>query len=109
MQATSGGFVYVLHYARPISAGHTSQHYIGWCYHLPSRMAQHMKGKGARFTQVAHERGIPFVIAAVFPGSRSYERQIKNKKLGWRLCPICRAARRQPAGQLTMDFSEDLL
>jgi hypothetical protein len=45
----------------------------------------------------------------VWPGSRSYERAMKNKKMGWRLCPICRKARHLPHnGQLTLDFPEPL-
>jgi predicted GIY-YIG superfamily endonuclease len=102
---TSGGFVYLLHYERPISAQHTSQHYIGWAYHLASRMQQHMTERGANFTRVAHNRGITFELAAVWPGNRSYERAIKNKRMGWRLCPICRRARRrQQGGQLPLDL-----
>jgi predicted GIY-YIG superfamily endonuclease len=111
MQLT-GGYVYLLHYHQPISAQHTSQHYIGWCYNLSSRMQQHMKGRGAKFTQVAAQRGITFELAAIWPGSRSYERQIKNRKMGWRLCPVCRQARQQRgAEQLALDFDplHDLL
>ena len=109
-----GGYVYLLHYHQPISARHTSQHYVGWAYHLSSRIDQHLRGRGSKFTKVAHERGITFELAAVWPGSRSYEREIKNKKLGWRLCPVCRQARqaaKRPAGQLALDLDplNDLL
>ena len=45
------GFVYLLHFDRPISEKHTAQHYIGWAYHLGSRIDQHLKGRGARLTQ----------------------------------------------------------
>ena len=86
------GFVYVLHFDRPISDRHTAQHYIGWAYRLDSRMRQHIKGRGARLTQVANERGINFVIAASWPGNRRYERTLKNKKHASRMCPICRKA-----------------
>jgi predicted GIY-YIG superfamily endonuclease len=86
------GFVYLLHFDRPISDKHTAQHYIGWAYRLDSRMRQHIKGRGARFTQVANERGINFVIAASWPGDRHYERTLKNKKHASRMCPICRKA-----------------
>jgi predicted GIY-YIG superfamily endonuclease len=83
----------LLHFAKPISERHTAQHYIGWTPHLYGRIQQHLAGRGARFTQVARERGIPFVIAAAWPGDRNYERRLKNKKHAARLCPICRQAR----------------
>lgn len=87
-----GGFVYLLHFDRPISPAHTAQHYIGWAYRLDSRMRQHLNGRGARLTQVANERGIGFVIAASWPGDRYYERKLKNRKNAARMCPICRTA-----------------
>lgn len=108
MQAQPG-VVYLLHFDRPISPNHTCQHYIGWCWHLGSRIDQHLKGRGARLTQVAHERGIAFEIAATWPGSKSFERKLKNRKDARSLCPICRAARRHPAGQLTLDLEDDYL
>jgi len=101
------GYVYLLHFDKPISEHHTAQHYIGWAYRLDSRMQQHLRGRGARFTQVARERGIGFVIAATWPGDRTYERTLKQKKHAARLCPICKRA--APAGQLTMDLEDDFL
>jgi len=56
---------------------------------------------------VAHERGIGFVVAATWPGSRSFERQIKRRKNAPRYCPICRRARQQDQRQM-MDL-DDLL
>ena len=39
----------------------------------------------ARFTQVANERGISFVLAASFPGDRTFERRLNTDKVqnGW--------------------------
>jgi hypothetical protein len=68
-----------------------------------------MRGRGAALTRAFYERGITFELAVVWPGSRNYERRIKRRKMGWRMCPICRAARRQEAGQLRMDLSDKLL
>jgi predicted GIY-YIG superfamily endonuclease len=101
------GFVYLLHFDRPISEKHTAQHYIGWAYRLDSRMRQHIKGRGARFTQVANERGIGYVIAASFPGDRHYERRLKNRHNASRMCPICREA--YALKRRTIDAQEDLL
>ena len=110
MHTGSGGYVYLLHFERPISENHTAQHYLGWAYHLSSRMQQHLTGRGARLTQVARERGIGFVIAEVWPGTRAYERKLKNRKMGARLCPICRAAAKT-RNQLPLDLDplDDLL
>jgi len=52
--------------------------------------------------QVARERGISFQIAAIWPGDRSYERQLKNKKSAPRFCPICRKA--HDPNQFVMDI-----
>jgi len=103
------GVIYLLHFEQPISDKHTAQHYIGYAYHLSSRIQQHLKGRGARLTQVAKERGIPFVIARTWRGDRTFERILKRRKNATkRLCPICR--RQPPAGQLTLDLQdEDLL
>jgi hypothetical protein len=87
------GTVYLLHFDRPISPNHTTQHYLGWTSYLPARALAHLFGRGARLTQVAHERKIGFVIARVWPGDRWYERKLKRQKNGPRLCPICAARR----------------
>jgi hypothetical protein len=102
------GTVYLLHFDRPISDKHTAQHYIGWTTYLPARALAHLKGRGARLTQVAHERGIGFVIAATFPGDRTHERLLKRRHNGRLLCPICKRA--HDPRQLTLDLpEEDLL
>jgi hypothetical protein len=99
-------FVYLLHLDAPLSDRHTARHYLGFCYHIPSRMAKHSAGTGARFMQVAKERGIGFQIARIWPGDRSFERQLKNQKNAPKLCPICRRAH---PNQLMMDLEGDLL
>jgi hypothetical protein len=101
------GTVYLLHFERPISAGHTAQHYLGWSKYLPARAIAHLRGRGARMTQVAAERNIGFVIARTWPGDRSFERKLKNRKEAPRLCPICRRA--HDPRQLVMELQEDLL
>src|SRR3954454_13513201 len=101
------GTVYLLHFDRPIAAGHTAQHYLGWTKYLPGRALAHLRGRGAKMTQVAHERGIGFVISRTWQGDRHFERKLKNRKEGPRLCPICRKA--HDARQLVMELQEDLL
>ena len=96
MQTLRGGVVYLLHFNAPISDKHTAQHYLGWCYDLPSRVNLHLQGRGARLTQVARERGIGFVIANTWPGNRAFERRLKRRKNAPRYCPICRREKLGP-------------
>jgi len=81
--------VYLLHFEKPISPHHTTQHYLGYADDLHTRLAQHESGHGARLTQVALERGIGWTLARLWWGTRKTERQLKNRKEGPRLCPIC--------------------
>ena len=101
-QPLRGGYVYLLHFDKPISDKHTCQHYIGWTLHLPSRAIAHMRGYGARLTQVAQQRGIGFVIAATWPGDRHLERRMKNRKSAPRFCPLC-------LGQHAVEHLDDLI
>jgi predicted GIY-YIG superfamily endonuclease len=87
--------VYLLHLDRPISDNHTSQHYLGWASNLDGRIWHHKNGTGARFTQVAVERGIGFEVARVWEGEdRAFERKLKNQKNLAALCPHCAAERK---------------
>lgn len=81
--------VYLLHFARPITDGHPCRHYLGTAEDLLPRLWAHEHGKGARLTQVAKERGIPFVVARTWPGGRQLERRLKNRHEAPRLCPFC--------------------
>jgi hypothetical protein len=83
------GIVYLLHFERPISVNHTCQHYTGWALDLNARLTMHRAGKGARLTQIAIERGIGFEVVRTWPGSREFERYLKNRKESPRLCPMC--------------------
>lgn len=101
-------FIYLLHLSEPLSPKNGARHYIGYTRHVPSRMEAHRTGRGARFMQVARERGITWCISRVWEGDRAFERRLKNRKEGPRLCPLCRAT--PPAGQLALDLpEEDLL
>lgn len=79
--------VYLLHLSEPIAH---SQHYIGWAKDFDNRLDHHKNGTGARFTQVAVERGIEIQVARVWEGKdKSFERHLKNQKNGRCMCPIC--------------------
>lgn len=89
--------VYLIHFARPISDRHTCQHYIGWTPRsADERLADHRSGNGARLTQVANERGIPYEIVRTWDGDRTLERRLKNWHNSPELCPICAARRKEP-------------
>src|SRR5262245_46132951 len=106
MRSNPPGTVYLLHFDRPIADGRPARHYLGWTKYLPARALAHLRGRGARLTQIAAERNISFVIARTWPGNRAFERKLKNRKEGPRLCPICRAA--HDPRQLMLDLeSED--
>ena len=84
--------VYLLHFNRPVAPGrHTCQHYIGYADDILRRVEEHAKGRGSRLTQVAKERGIGFRVVRVWDNEgRSFERRLKNRKHGKRLCPYCK-------------------
>lgn len=90
-EATSNeiGTVYLLHLSQPLSPNHTSRHYAGFAINLKARMQHHRKGTGARFTQVAVERGIDFEVVKTWAGTRSFERRLKNGKNLRRYCSVC--------------------
>lgn len=83
---------YLLHFNVPISSEHTCQHYLGSAEDVAGRVRLHLSGQAARLTQVAKERGIDFVIARVWESDdcRRLEKELKAKKNGPKLCPICR-------------------
>lgn len=80
------GYIYILHFSQPIAH---AWHYTGWALDPNARLVEHCAGRGARLTQVAVERGVTFKIAAIFPGTRDVERQLKNRKAVPHYCPIC--------------------
>lgn len=90
------GYVYLLHFDRPIAPGHPTQHYIGYASDLAHRIQAHARGRYngggngcARLCEVAKERGIGFTVARLWLGDRPLERRLKLRKNARRLCPIC--------------------
>lgn len=72
------GYVYILEFSRPL---HHARYYVGFTALDPvERLQEHISGRGARITQVAVERNIGLTLIHTFPGSRSDERAIKNRK-----------------------------
>ncbi len=83
-----GGTVYLLHLD---PAYKHARHYTGYAEpgNLQSRLAAHAAGTGARLMQVIKEAGGTFRLARTWPGGRTRERELKNRRDAPRLCPIC--------------------
>ncbi|HZQ06544.1 MAG TPA: endonuclease [Anaerolineae bacterium] len=80
------GYVYLIHFRpRYKQAGH----YLGYADDFRARFAEHLKGNGARLTQVAVESGIALELARVWKGDRKLERRLKRHKHSPLLCPRC--------------------
>jgi predicted GIY-YIG superfamily endonuclease len=90
------GTIYLLHFSQPYKH---AAHYIGFTTDLPSRLAEHAGGTGARLLQVITEAGLSFQLARTWQGTRKGERRIKNRKEAPALCPLCdsKALRRAKA------------
>jgi predicted GIY-YIG superfamily endonuclease len=87
------GLVYLLHFDAPFKH---AAHYIGFVESpdgLENRLEQHRTGRGAALMAAVSAAGISFTLAKTWaPASRTFERELKNRKKASQLCPICRAA-----------------
>lgn len=86
MPDESGGTVYLLHLDPPLKH---ARHYTGWTSNLDQRLDAHRKGRGARLMEVVKEAGGTFRLVRTWPGDRSLERAIKDRKEAPKLCPEC--------------------
>lgn len=77
---------YLLHFERPL---HHAQHYLGTTLRLGLRLTLHQIGRGARLPAAFREHQIGFELARTWRGYRDKERQLKARKNGRELCPIC--------------------
>jgi hypothetical protein len=101
------GYVYLLHLAEALgSERHQAGHYLGWCADDPyRRLIEHLAGRGAKMLAAANERGIDYWIVRTWPGGRELERQLKRRKEGPALCPLCRSERKRQRYQLPMPWA----
>jgi hypothetical protein len=95
------GTVYLLHFLEPIgnpaNPRAMAQHYIGWgIEQATDRIATQTAGAGAAIVRAVQAKGIGFLVAATWPGTRALERQLKNRKCAPRYCPVSREQRRRP-------------
>ncbi len=92
-----GGVAYLLHFDKPVNAGRTARHYLGYAESdgsLAARLDQHRRGQGVRIVAALMSREGDFEVARTWPDAdRSTERRLKNyKNAPGRLCPVCRQA-----------------
>jgi predicted GIY-YIG superfamily endonuclease len=80
------GTIYLLHFSEAFKH---AKHYVGFATDLPSRLAEHANGTGARLLQVITEAGLSFELARTWNGTRKGERRIKNRGGATRICPLC--------------------
>lgn len=85
---TEIGQVYVLHFE---PAFRHARHYIGFAVNAEKRIRQHRLGlsKCGKLPAAAVAAGCELQVAAIAPGSRWYERWLKNRGSAARVCPIC--------------------
>lgn len=81
-------YVYLLHFSGKVAH---AQHYLGSADYVAIRVEEHRSGRGARLTQGAIGRGLSLLLARVWKGDRTREREIKEAyNHSFRaLCPIC--------------------
>lgn len=89
----SKGTVYLIHFDHPLgnraNVRGQAQHHIGYTNNLEVRLAHYRTGGGAAIMRTLANRGIGWCVVRTWCGTRSYERQFKNRKNAPRLCPIC--------------------
>ena len=70
-----------------------ARHYLGYAEDIGRRLERHMAGNGGKLVACWNRLGVSWVPARVWPGKGyEYEKYLKAKKCGPRLCPICQEA-----------------
>lgn len=90
MATDVAGWIYTIHFDRPVSPHHTAQHYTGWAKDPWQRLEQHRRGWGPKYTRLAAEQGIGFTLVDLRQGTRNDERRLKNQGGASRRCPVCK-------------------
>lgn len=79
--------IYLIHFETPYKH---AQHYTGFAKDIAKRLKKHKSGQGARLIQVIQLEGIEWQLARIWKdGTRTEERQLKNRGSAKRYCPIC--------------------
>lgn len=96
LQIADKGFsvVYLIHFDSPYKH---ARHYLGTTKDLTHRLTQHSKGTkfgGARLMEVIINAGISWQVSRLWIGGIALERQLKRWGNHGRICPICKAERK---------------
>jgi predicted GIY-YIG superfamily endonuclease len=87
------GTVYLIHFDRPY---HHARHYIGYTDDMDARLARHHAGNGSKLLAAVRKAGIEYEMVRTWEGvGRDFERELKNQKNAPRLCPVCKARKRE--------------
>ena len=96
VSTNASGLLYLLCFRERLGTDkHSIKHYLGFTWDLDARLEKHRAGQGARITEVLKERGIRFDVAAVWPGNRGIENQLKLHS-ATRICPRCTPGAQPP-------------
>lgn len=88
------GTVYLLHFSKKVFH---AQHYLGWTEDIKTRLQRHRSGTGSRLLRQLKLLGGTFQVVRTWEGvDKAFERKLKRRKMGPRLCTLCLAARRKP-------------
>lgn len=84
-------YVYLIHFSEPYKH---ARHYLGSTCDLEHRLELHRSGNGARLMEVVTAAGIDFEVCRLWrfetcEQARSYEKVLKHRHSGLRLCPYC--------------------
>lgn len=94
------GTVYLLHFARGYgNPKHLKHHYTGFVpttgtkearlAEVKRRLEEHKAGRGNALVRAVAAAGIEISVAAIYAGTRNFERRLKSLGSGRALCPIC--------------------
>lgn len=83
--------VYLIHFAQPFKR---ARHYLGSARVLENRLKHHRAGSGAKLLRAVQLAGIGWEVVRTWPGDKTVERKLKNRKSAPDLCPVCRELRR---------------
>lgn len=80
--------IYLIHFD---PAYKHAKHYLGFAPSIERRIHAHLRGRGARLTQVARDAGCTLLLVRIWENAdRTTERKFKNRSHVPMLCPICR-------------------
>jgi hypothetical protein len=85
---TEAGMIYILHFE---PAYEHAQHYLGFTTKSGEERAHDHRGhNGSPLCRAALASGSQVILVAEFPGTRSMERELKERKNTRALCPRCK-------------------